>query len=442
MSSKFKFRVGQWLPEDIAVIATYIEDLTIEVYENDTDYIPPVAALKNLIESSPYYTNLFTAMFTEIPNNPKYWRTPTNLPQVRDYTHMLKLINAIMSKPPEFNTTGLVGFPINAILDYPMGTRAGYEAFKDSRVNKKFKAILDYWKHFLESEASAAVLNQSSKGWLCHEALKELCYAAVPELKEKKQVNFEKEFPKIYNCPSPNIEDRYGFTSWDAFFTRTFNKKLRPVPPNEDHTYVISNACESAPYRLAFNVPAENNFWIKGQPYSLKEMLGFDELASKFYNGTVYQAFLSALSYHRWHSPVDGTIVKAYVIDGSYYSEDYGYGFTNPDGPDLSAPNDSQAYLTEMATRALIFIEADNTNIGLMCFMAVGMAEVSSNEITVKAGQHVVKGEQLGMFHFGGSTHCLLFRPGVPINFYLHNQTPGLDSDNIPVHTKIATVPL
>ncbi len=31
-------------------------------------------------------------------------------------------------------------------------------------------------------------------------------------------------------------------------------------------------------------------------------------IAEHFTGGTVYQAFLSALSYHRWHAPVDGII--------------------------------------------------------------------------------------------------------------------------------------
>ena len=49
-------------------------------------------------------------------------------------------------------------------------------------------------------------------------------------------------------------------------------------------------------------------------------MLADDPLASQFDGGTIYRAFLSALSYHRWHSPVDGTIVKAYNIPGTYYA--------------------------------------------------------------------------------------------------------------------------
>ena len=163
-------------------------------------------------------------------------------------------------------------------------------------------------------------------------------------------------------------------------------------------------------------------------------MMAMDPLVEQFAGGTIYQAFLSALSYHRWHSPVSGTILKTRLIDGSDYAEALSEGF------DPAGPNESQGYITQVASRALIFIEADNRDIGLMCLMCVGMAEVSSNDITVREGQHVKKGDQLGMFHFGGSTHCLIFRPQVKLQFDLHGQRPGLQSTNIPVRSRIAVV--
>ena len=145
--------------------------------------------------------------------------------------------------------------------------------------------------------------------------------------------------------------------------------------------------------------------------------MNFDPLAASFEGGTIYQAFLSALSYHRWHSPVSGVVKKAYLVNGTYYLENRHEGFMHhkAKGADTSAPNDSQAFLTAVATRAVIFIEADNPKIGLMCFVAVGMAEVSSCEITISEGDQLKKGDPLGMFHFGGSTHCLIFRPQVKI---------------------------
>ena len=48
--------------------------------------------------------------------------------------------------------------------------------------------------------------------------------------------------------------------------------------------------------------------------------------------------------------------------------------------------------------------------------------------------------DELGMFHFGGSTHCLIFGPQVKLDFDLHGQTPGLNSNNILINSKIATV--
>ena len=163
-------------------------------------------------------------------------------------------------------------------------------------------------------------------------------------------------------------------------------------------------------------------------------MLDNDPLTENFVGGTVYQAFLSALSYHRWHAPISGKIVKTKIIDGTYFSQALSVG------ADPAGPNESQGYICEIATRALIFIEADNPDIGLFCFMAVGMAECSTCDIRVFEGQHVKKGQELGMFHFGGSTHCLFFGPQVELEFNLHNQTPGLDSSNIPVNAHLATV--
>ena len=50
-----------------------------------------------------------------------------------------------------------------------------------------------------------------------------------------------------------------------------------------------------------------------------------------------------------------------------------------------------------------------------MVIMPIGMAEVSSSVLLdkIKEGYRVKKGEELGYFQYGGSTYCLVFRPGV-----------------------------
>lgn len=138
-------------------------------------------------------------------------------------------------------------------------------------------------------------------------------------------------------------------------------------------------------------------------------MLGNDDSVDQFVGGTVYQAYLSAMDYHRWHSPVAGTIVRALLQQGTYFSE------AVSEDSEAVAPPISQSYLAHVAVRAIILIEAEDPVIGLVAF------EVSSCVIGkhVTPGYHVGKGEELGCFQFGGSTHCLVFRPGAIADFTL-----------------------
>ncbi|KAI9717142.1 MAG: hypothetical protein M1812_004890 [Candelaria pacifica] len=385
---------------------------------------PVIEEFRELIEGDATLYMWFHQMFEEIPYRAPYDNDPTGEPQVRDYKHMLKLFNTIINKAPEFNTTSLVGFPINAILNWPMGTPSGVAALLNDKVNAQIRKMLNAWALYLSSKDSTYVLTTAKEGWF-------------GEIAAENMPGFDQTFV----CQPEKLHR--GFESWDDFFTREFRNGKRPVAaPNDDN--VIINACESAPYRVAYNVSDIARFWIKAQPYSLRYMLADDILTPLFFGGTVYQAFLSAISYHRWHSPVDGTIVKAYVQSGTYFSEALSQGFAGRSShvkPDPVAPNRSQAYISEVATRALIFIEADNPAIGLMCFIGIGMAEVSTCDIRVHHGQKVKKGDQLGMFHYGGSSYCLLFRPDVNITFDTHGLEPSPEqTTNIHVNDYVAFV--
>jgi phosphatidylserine decarboxylase len=409
------YLVGEPTAADEAFLDDWLALRLDEARTSKKPLLPVVRDFQRAIEEDPELYMLFTQMFEQVPDTEEFKNDPTGAPRVKNYKEMLKLINHLLTTAPEFNQTGLVGFPINAILDWPMGTPAGTQAFLNDKVNFHFRKILKQWSVFLGSPDSRYVLTDDPRsGWFGEDAHK-----AMP--------TFVDDF--ICDPDKPY----YGFSSWDNFFTRQFREGKRPVA-NPDDDSVIANACESAPYRIAQRVKLKDRFWVKAQPYSLQHILNEDPLTTQFEGGTIYQAFLSALAYHRWHSPVSGTIVKTRLIDGSYYAEAHSEGY------DPSGPNESQAYITQVAARALVFIEADNPDIGLMCVVFVGMAEVSSCDVTVYEGQRIEKGEELGMFHFGGSTHCLIFRPGVDLDFDLRGQRPGLDTDNIPVRARLATV--
>lgn len=445
-----RFRAGGWLHHDLSLIDSWIRDLKARAIEKAAPLVAPVQEFKNLVDNDPALHFTVSAMFREAALLRQ--QTPLGTPEVKDFDEFLLLLNAIMTQAPEYTECpdskgaeepcGLIGFPINALLDWPMGTIFGYEVFSNSLVNQQLKKILDFWSEYLVSPASRSVLIENHPdrtpvvlAWLSPTALQEMVDVAC-QASDDPEACRKKPFEHFFHC-NPG-EDYYGFRSWDDFFTRTFNDGIRPVTAGDNE---VANACESAPLQVVHDVSENEEFWLKGQPYSLRNMMNFDPYAEKFKGGTVYQAFLSALSYHRWQSPVKGTVRRAFVVNGSYYLANRYQGFTVDNrNADPSAPNDSQPFLTAVATRAVIFIEADRPAVGLMCFIGVGMAEVSSCEITVREGQTIEKGEQLGMFHFGGSTHCLVFRPGVKLEFDFHNTKPGLNATNIPVASRIATV--
>lgn len=399
---KIPYCIGPWLPGDQATFDGWMAGLDSVASERDGPLHPTVEDFGAAVVQDPALYALVHAMVDEAQ-------------AARSFPQLLKMIDAVLTTPAYYNHTGLAGLPINAMLTSIMATSSGYTFFLDATVNRHLKNILNAWGEFLASPASLPALSDDPQtGWFGADAM-----ANMPQ--------FDTEFV----C-DPHASYR-GFTSWDNFFTRRFRPGQRPVSAPDDDAVIVS-PCEAAPYKLAHGARLHDRFWIKAQPYSVLHMLVNDDLAPQFDGGTVYQAFLSAFSYHRWHSPVAGRIVKTTVVDGTYYAQ------TPAEGFDDCGPRRSQGYITQLATRALIFIEADHPGIGLLCFIAVGMAEVSTCDITVTAGQRVVKGEQLGMFHFGGSTCCLLFRPATLLDVDLHGQAPGLDAQAIPVNARIATV--
>ncbi|KAE8423099.1 Phophatidylserine decarboxylase-domain-containing protein [Aspergillus pseudocaelatus] len=159
---------------------------------------------------------------------------------------------------------GLIGFPFNAVLDWPLATPSGYPFFLNKTVNVHIKNILEYWRdNFLTTSGSASILTEASNGCMSEEA--------------------RKRFGELFGH-SKEDDEHWGFKSWDDCFTRKFADydKLRPVYAPDDDSWV-----------------AYDTFWLKGQPYSIYEMLDNEEEAEQFVNGTIYQAFLSATSYHR-----------------------------------------------------------------------------------------------------------------------------------------------
>ena len=405
-------RQGGWLPGSQDALEEWLAGHRERVAAKG-EHVPlhPVLAeFQALIDSDPVVRMYVNEMIAQVPQAKQYRKRHLESAQ-----QMLRLINEVLTMAPEYNEDAMVILPLGAILDWTMGTTAGFAAFRDRRINAMLKKVLSAWCEFLSSGESRYVLNDSPTGWKGEAA--------------RRAIGIE----QYRHDPG---DQYWGFASWNDFFTRRLADGARPVDSPDDDSVIVS-ACESTPYGLAVDVKLQDQFWIKSQPYSLQDMLANDESAGQFAGGTVYQAFLSATNYHRWHSPVAGTIVRAFVQEGTYYSE------ADSEGAAAVEPRYSQSYLAHVAARAVFLIQADNPVIGLMAFVPVGMSEVSSCLIDpkIQPGYHVAKGEELGFFQFGGSTHCLVFRPGAIADFSLtaipqpHDPHPPL----VRVRAKLAT---
>ncbi|MCM8805989.1 MAG: phosphatidylserine decarboxylase family protein [Candidatus Omnitrophica bacterium] len=341
------------------------------------EFHPVIKEFNILLQQDPIVRMYVTEMIDQLPEGQK---------NVKDVNDFLSQLNQILTTAPKFSKGEVEVTPLSNLLVGMMNTPAGFHALRNEKINNMLRKILKTWAEFLNSEKSLYVLNDSPGGWKSKEAQK-----------------FLKMDDYLYD---PN--DRYwGYKSWNDFFTRKVKPSARPIAQPDNNKIIIS-PCDTTIFNISYNVKKVDKFWIKSQPYSLQDMLDNSPYTDEFVGGSVIQGFLSPFNYHRWNSPVSGTIVMAYVKDGLYFSQ------AESQGVDPSAQDKSQGYLAHVQTRALIFIKADDPEIGLMCFMPVGMVEVSSCIIDpkIKPGYHVKKGEDLGYFQFGGSTQCLIFRKG------------------------------
>ena len=405
-----KIRHGGWLPSNERALTAFRAGLAAHARTKGPQPLcPPVQDLYDLIENDPILRMHLTQAIEQalVLEKALEWADETlpealqpPPPPVLHYAtieELMQLINALMDYAPPFDTTELVGCPINALLDLPMCVPAGFAFFQFPQVNAGIKAVLDYWSGFLDSPRSRHYLTaERPKGWFCAEASK---YVDM----------------SLFQC-APD-QPHWGYASWNDFFIRRFKAGARPVASPTDPSVVVA-ACESTPYALQTDVKLKDSFWIKAQPYSLGDMFSAPraDLARRFVGGTVYQAFLSAYNYHRWHAPVAGRIVEFYVVPGTYYSD------VPSEGYDPAGPNNSQGYITQVATRAVVVIETGVAGLGTVACIFVGMAEISScvKSAGIVVGETVVnKGDEIGYFQYGGSTHCVIFEPGVTVDFVL-----------------------
>jgi phosphatidylserine decarboxylase len=74
---------------------------------------------------------------------------------------------------------------------------------------------------------------------------------------------------------------------------------------------------------MAFETTSEaTKLWIKGREFTVARLLGdaYKDQAERYVGGALVIFRLAPQDYHRFHSPVDGTIGPMTYIAGEYYT--------------------------------------------------------------------------------------------------------------------------
>ena len=370
-----------------------------------------ITEFREMLKKNPMERMYLNLMIEQQPVGKLY-----NLRRLKSEDDLMKKLQKVLTTSPIHNPKFPHDrTPLSAIIIWTMGTPSGRVFYRMEKVNKIFKKIMDVWVKFLDSPKSCYVLNDRPLGWFSKDAERAFYKRGGGLTIKDYQHNPNKKY--------------LGFTSWNNFFSRKLKPGVRPIyKPKDTKTIVSGFDCHI--YKIGHNINAYDKFWIKSQPYSLMDMLNYNKkYVDLFIGGDLFQGYLGPYNYHRWHSPISGTIVKTEMVAGTYFSqtanEQMDFSKKNPLNISLSKwvklsedPSDqdnSQGYAAEVQTRAIIYIKSSDPKIGIICVMPIGMVEISTCVIDkkLKRGYKVKKGEEIGYFQFGGSSSCIIFQKGV-----------------------------
>lgn len=183
-----------------------------------------------------------------------------------------------------------------------------------------------------------------------------------------------------------------SFRSFNEFFYRKLKPEARPIAGGEDNVVFPADGRHLA----VPDVSAMEQFFVKGQKFDLKKLLGDVALAGRYAKGTLVLSRLCPVDYHRYHFCASGEASEAKLLNGSLYS-------VSP-----LALRRQLAYFWENK-RMLTELETERFG-GVLC-LEIGATCVGTIEQTFAPGS-VGKGDEKGYFAFGGSATITIFEPG------------------------------
>lgn len=204
--------------------------------------------------------------------------------------------------------------------------------------------------------------------------------------------------------PKFHMSDYYagpsGWLTFNQFFARHARPGKRPVDARCDDGIIVSSA--DSVFQGQWPIRDDSRITVKGLPWSVMDLLAGSPFQERFKGGIFTHSFLDVNDYHWFHIPVGGVVREVRKISGRVTMDvvkkaDGSLGII--DGTGYQFAQD----------RGLLILD---TALGLVAVLPIGMAQVSSVNITTEQGAVLAKGEEFGFFSFGGSDIVTLFEAG------------------------------
>jgi len=172
-----------------------------------------------------------------------------------------------------------------------------------------------------------------------------------------------------------------SFNNINEFFTREIDLTKRPLSKDE-----IVSPCEGTLIEYGNVTSSGILAQVKGIDYSLDKLTADPTISRSFYNGSFFNIYLSPRNYHRFHSPIAGTIEYIKHIPGLCLP--------------VNKWGQKQPGIYTLNERYIVCIKNEGVRI---CMAIVGAAAVRGIKILKQKNSVVEKGELLGMFELGSS---------------------------------------
>ena len=182
-----------------------------------------------------------------------------------------------------------------------------------------------------------------------------------------------------------------NFRCFNDFFTRQVKEGRRPVDMSAD---TLISPCDG--YLSAYRISPDAEFSIKHSWYNVSDLVGGADIAADYINGTCLVLRLGVENYHRYCYIDDGFKSRNRHIKGRYH----------PVQPIVVRKR--PVFRQNTREYCVLYTE----NFGPVVQIEVGACLVGKIENYREAGV-IHRGEEKGLFRFGGSTIVLLFRDGV-----------------------------